>query len=252
MQWFAFFGIFIVFMDGIQTISGGISFAEADLKPINYVSGDSESNSENASISGIPDQKKQVADKNDTSKKTANEVNETYGPNGKKLSDEQKKAVQELKNIDAKVKAHETAHLAAGGGLVRGGATYKYEKGPDGQQYAVAGEVKLDTSADSDKPNETIQKMETVKRAALAPADPSAQDRSVAAAADAKEVQARQDLANQSSQKTAATLKGSAEVKKYKSTAEKSQYKGKNINALVPGFSSGLLLTRTRILHLSK
>jgi hypothetical protein len=43
-------------------------------------------------------------------------------------------------------------------------------------------------------PEETIQKMQAVKRAALAPADPSSADRSIAASATALESQARQEL----------------------------------------------------------
>ncbi|MGQ9819713.1 MAG: putative metalloprotease CJM1_0395 family protein [Candidatus Kapaibacteriales bacterium] len=109
----------------------------------------------------------------------------------KELTPEEKKRVEELKRIDAKVRAHEMAHLSAGGGLVRGGANFTYEVGPDGKAYAVAGEVKIDMSADPDDPEKTIQKMQQVRRAALAPADPSPQDRSVAQQASNIEAQMR-------------------------------------------------------------
>lgn len=117
----------------------------------------------------------------------------------KELSPEEQKRVQELKQIDAKVRAHEMAHLAAGGGLVRGGASFTYEIGPDGKQYAVAGEVKIDMSANPDDPEGAIQKMQQVRRAALAPADPSPQDRSVAQQASNIESQMRAKLLEEKS-----------------------------------------------------
>lgn len=112
----------------------------------------------------------------------------------KELSPEEQKKVEELKRIDAKVRAHEMAHLAAGAGLVRGGANYTYEIGPDGKQYAVAGEVKIDMSVNPDDPERAIQKMQQVRRAALAPVDPSPQDRSVAQQASNIESQMRSKL----------------------------------------------------------
>ena len=109
------------------------------------------------------------------------------------LTPEEKKQVADLKKRDREVKAHEAAHMAAGGGYVRGGASYSYQAGPDGKRYAVGGEVSIDTSPEDD-PNATIRKMQTVRSAALAPANPSGQDRSVAAAASAMEAKARQEL----------------------------------------------------------
>ncbi len=86
--------------------------------------------------------------------------------------------------------------MAAGAGVVMGGANYQYEHGPDGKMYAVGGEVKIDTSKEN-TPQATISKMQKVKRAALAPAQPSAQDRSVAAKADRIEAEARIELQEQ-------------------------------------------------------
>ena len=99
--------------------------------------------------------------------------------------------LQELKQRDREVRQHEQAHIAAGGQYVTGGASYSYQRGPDGRQYAVGGEVKIDTAAVPDDPEATVRKMQVVKRAAMAPAEPSAQDRAVAAEASMKESQAR-------------------------------------------------------------
>ena len=100
--------------------------------------------------------------------------------------------VQELKVQEQKVKAHEMAHKTAGGQYA-GAIRYQYATGPDGQAYIVGGEVSIDTS-EAKTPEETLRKMEQVKRAAMAPADPSPQDHSVASAATRIEQKARYEL----------------------------------------------------------
>ncbi len=110
---------------------------------------------------------------------------------GEALSEEEQSEVADLQERDTTVRAHEAAHLAAAGGYARGAAEYTYKAGPDGKQYAVGGEVQIDTSEVPDNPEATVRKMETVRAAALAPADPSGQDRSVAAEASAAITKAR-------------------------------------------------------------
>ncbi|MBU4261243.1 MAG: hypothetical protein KKC76_05095 [Proteobacteria bacterium] len=102
----------------------------------------------------------------------------------------------ELKKADTAVRAHEQAHLAAAGGLAKGGAAFTYQKGPDGRNYAVAGEVQIDTSPGA-TPEETVGKMMRVRAAALAPANPSPQDRKVALAASLTMSEARLELNTQ-------------------------------------------------------
>ncbi|WP_321283928.1 putative metalloprotease CJM1_0395 family protein [uncultured Vibrio sp.] len=109
------------------------------------------------------------------------------------LTPEEKRMVQELKQRDQEVKTHEMAHLAAAGQYAAGGASYSYQQGPDGRRYAIGGEVPIDVSEEK-TPEETIQKMQAIKRAAMAPAEPSNADRSVAANASAMESRARQEL----------------------------------------------------------
>jgi hypothetical protein len=113
------------------------------------------------------------------------------------LSEEQQQVVQELKAIDRKVRAHEQAHVAAAGPYAKGGPSYAYTTGPDGQQYAVGGEVAIDVSPVPDDPQATIRKANVIRAAAMAPADPSGQDRQVAAAAAKMEIQAQQELLSQ-------------------------------------------------------
>ncbi len=99
--------------------------------------------------------------------------------------------IDRLKSNEEKVKAHEAAHKAAGGSLT-GEVSYSYTLGPDGRSYITGGEVQIDTSP-GQTPQETVTKMQQVIRAALAPADPSAQDRSVAAQAASQMTQAQQE-----------------------------------------------------------
>lgn len=103
----------------------------------------------------------------------------------------------ELQQRDQEVRSHEQAHIASGGGHVVGGARYSHTEGPDGRQYAVSGEVSIDTSKVPGDPHATIEKAKTVRRAALAPAQPSGQDQAVAAKAQTMETEARMDLMQQ-------------------------------------------------------
>lgn len=112
---------------------------------------------------------------------------------GAPLSEDEQKQVDKLKAIDTKVRQHEAAHQAAGGGLV-GGASYTYTKGPDGRSYATGGEVPISAPA-ARSPEAAIRQAQQIKAAALAPADPSGQDLAVAAAATAQQAEAQRQLA---------------------------------------------------------
>lgn len=105
--------------------------------------------------------------------------------------------IAELAARDREVRAHEQAHVAAGGSLITSGPTYTYQTGPDRHRYAVGGEVGIDTSPVRGDPEATIDKARRIRAAALAPAEPSAQDRSVAARASQMESSARVELAQQ-------------------------------------------------------
>ena len=115
----------------------------------------------------------------------------------KQLTEEEQKQIDELKARDREVKTHEQAHIAAGGSYVKGGATYDYQTGPDGKQYAVGGSVNIDTSPVDGDPEATIAKAQVVIKAALAPAEPSGQDQKVASAARQMMSEARKELTSQ-------------------------------------------------------
>jgi hypothetical protein len=125
-------------------------------------------------------------------------VSERQSPESKdpaqQKQQEQKAVIAELVARDREVRSHEQAHAAAGGQYA-GSPTYSFVKGPDGLNYAVGGEVSIDTAPVSGDPEATIRKAQIIRAAASAPAEPSPQDRRVAAQAATLESDARVELA---------------------------------------------------------
>ncbi len=115
----------------------------------------------------------------------------------RELSLQEQQKVANLQRRDREVRAHERAHMGAAGSHARGGASFEFEVGPDGKRYAVGGEVSIDSSAVSGDPAATARKMKQIQRAALAPADPSATDRRVAAQAAKKALDAQREVQSQ-------------------------------------------------------
>jgi hypothetical protein len=103
--------------------------------------------------------------------------------------------IKELKARDTEVRIHEQAHASVGGQYA-GSPSYEYQRGPDGTNYAVGGEVQIDVAEIEGDPQATIEKMQTVRAAALAPAEPSGADRAIAADATQKLAAAQAELAN--------------------------------------------------------
>ena len=124
-----------------------------------------------------------------------------------RIKQQEIKQIRALAQRDREVKAHEQAHASVGGQYTSS-PSYVYEKGPNGVQYAVAGEVSIDTSPINGDPQATIEKGLQVMRAALAPAQPSSQDRKVAAEAQQMVNEARMALvaAIENMDKTSETL----------------------------------------------
>ena len=129
------------------------------------------------------------------------------------LDSEEKAIVAQLQASDTKVRAHESAHLSAAAGIAAGGASFTYERGPDGRMYAVAGEVPISVSEGKD-PQDTLEKMRQVEAAAMAPSDPSPQDHAVAASARSGELKALMDL-----QKEREEIKREEGLKQYQSVS---------------------------------
>jgi len=108
----------------------------------------------------------------------------------------EQRQIQQLAERDREVKAHEQAHQAVGGQYA-GAMSLTYERGPDRKNYAIGGEVSIDTGKVANDPQATLDKAETVRRAALAPAEPSSQDRRVAAQASQMALEARAEIQQQ-------------------------------------------------------
>ncbi len=115
---------------------------------------------------------------------------------GTPLAPEEARLLEQLKQTDREVRQHEMAHQIAGGAHT-GGASYEYETGPDGKRYAVAGEVPIDYGPVRGDPQATIEKMQTVIAAAMAPADPSPKDLQIAAQARQYLLEAKLEAAQQ-------------------------------------------------------
>ena len=90
--------------------------------------------------------------------------------------------------------------MSAGAGLTTG-ASYSYQRGPDNKMYAIGGEVGIDTSPGK-TPEETLKKAAQIKRAALAPAQPSSADLQVAATATNMELDAKMEIQKNQNQET--------------------------------------------------
>jgi len=116
---------------------------------------------------------------------------------GEALTDDELRQIEQLASRDREVRAHEQAHLSAAGNRATSGASFTYTDGPDGQRYATGGEVSINTSPVHGDAEATLRAAELIQRAALAPASPSAQDRQVAAAANAMAQVATVELSQQ-------------------------------------------------------
>lgn len=129
--------------------------------------------------------------------KTDDEVqksgNDRSSRTDEELTQEELAMIEQLSARDQEVRAHERAHQAVAGSYA-GSASYTYQSGPDGKRYAIGGEVPIDTSPIPGDPQATIAKMQVVKAAAMAPAEPSSQDRRVAASASQAIFEAQRQL----------------------------------------------------------
>ncbi|ATY75878.1 MULTISPECIES: putative metalloprotease CJM1_0395 family protein [Aeromonas] len=126
-------------------------------------------------------------------------------PKQQEQQQRQEQQVQDLVERDKEVRTHEQAHQSAGGEYASS-PTYQFTQGPDGKRYATGGEVQIDTSVVPGDPAATIAKMQQIRTAALAPAEPSAQDLAVARSAAASEAKARKELMAEQSAKSGGVL----------------------------------------------
>jgi hypothetical protein len=119
-----------------------------------------------------------------------------------RVAAQQRAAVAQLSPTDRHVRAHEMAHLTVAGTYAIGGPSYTFTIGPDGQMYATGGDVQMDAAPDPSDPKKTIEKARVIEAAANAPADPSSQDRRVAAMAAQMEQTAQRQVQQEQEDRT--------------------------------------------------
>jgi hypothetical protein len=136
----------------------------------------------------------------DSSQENSDDGERTQDQSGQESTEKSREALfaeqQEIKSLkrrDQEVRSHELAHAAVGGAYT-GAPNYSFAVGPDGNKYAVGGEVSVDLAPIDGNPSATIAKMQKVHAAALAPANPSIQDTRVAASAAKLIAQAQSEL----------------------------------------------------------
>lgn len=139
-----------------------------------------------------PDDRSESIEREQSSRRQQNTVDEQQ-------TQAQADEVRDLSARDREVRQHERAHSAVGQELT-GAPVYEYETGPDGRRYAVAGEVSLSFSEVEGDPEATLELARLARQAALAPDQPSQQDRRVAALATQLEIEALQELSQQQQQ----------------------------------------------------
>lgn len=193
----------------------------------------------------VSNQGRELSRKTDVTHSSANSVtssntpSETIGKNtlpDRENSDVDMAALKKLQTRDSEVRSHEQSHLSAAGQYALGGASFVYQRGTDGKNYAIGGEVSIDMGREI-SPEATIAKMQTVKRAALAPANPSSADRQIAAQASATLAQAQREI----QQDNIADING----------VGKSEHSGNNIQSSTsnePPSSSGGAMANRRVL----
>ncbi len=136
---------------------------------------------------------KKAANKNNNGKSTDEHKVNSSTSEEENLSEEEKKELEKIKERDKEVRRHEEDHKAAAGSLAPASAQYEYTQGPDGKMYVKDGEVDLKVKEEDD-PEKAKKNAEQLKRAALAPEEPSAQDMKVAQEADRMIQEANQKL----------------------------------------------------------
>ena len=137
---------------------------------------------------------RKASEQADQSERSEQQSDKEQAGKASELSASESQQLKQLQQRDQEVRAHENAHRAAAGGLVISGPSYSFQRGPDGKAYAVGGEVQISTGKGS-TPEETISSARQAQKAALAPQQPSSQDRAVASRAAERIQQAQIELA---------------------------------------------------------
>lgn len=169
-----------------------VSQEDTDLKSSSFKPTEQMAESVRGQNRRLPDERPNDEVEQDRQAALAQERRANGGRTEEELKAEREQ-IQILAARDREVRAHEQAHAAAAG-QYGSSPTYSFVRGPDGVSYAVGGSVEVDTSPIPGDPEATLRKAQQLRRAANAPAEPSAQDGRVAAQAAQMELEARAEL----------------------------------------------------------
>ncbi len=103
------------------------------------------------------------------------------------------RVIDQLISRDKEVRVHEASHSINPELIKIGSAQFDYTIGPDGKAYATGGKVTLSTGI-SRTPEEALSKAGALKKAAMAPGEPSSQDFQALNAAIAMEFESRNQI----------------------------------------------------------
>jgi hypothetical protein len=115
--------------------------------------------------------------------------------------------IQKLSQQDTNIRRYERVHLAVAGMVTRGGPYNEYRLGSDGRLYAVGGEVSLNINTGAGNSQQTLTKMEQVRRAALAQANLAIEDQRAAALARYDVYRTRLEMLNQEHEQALTTAR---------------------------------------------
>jgi hypothetical protein len=152
-----------------------------------------EETAETSANKANPDSK--VSENNASAQPNSDQPGQGQNQQSQEQSKQELAIIRDLSARDREVRAHEQAHASVGGQYA-GAASFTYQRGPNGVNYAVGGEVSISALPGGDAQSR-LQAAEQIKRAALAPTNPSTQDRQVATQAAQTATQARAEIATE-------------------------------------------------------
>ena len=125
-----------------------------------------------------------------------NRIDETALEASRELSEAELRELSRLQRRDDQMRLHEQVHVAksADGALRR---SFTYVRGADNKTYAVSNSLKADFTPVPNDPEATVDKMKSIKRAALSDEARTPQSSLVAGQAAARERVAAEQIAKQ-------------------------------------------------------
>lgn len=113
--------------------------------------------------------------------------------------------IEQLKSRDKEVRSHEASHSISPELVKIGSAQFDYTIGPDGKAYATGGRVTLSTGS-AMTPEEALSKAEALKKASMAPGEPSTKDFQALNAAVAMEFEAKNRIYSEDNNRSKISL----------------------------------------------